>query len=553
MLASEETPDHFLGAVVIKTDRPKRRREPEIWNVIDGQQRLTTLQLLLDAAYRVFDAVEHDGADEIVPMVKNRETVVETSEAFRFKVLPTEPDQEAFQQVMLSADPDQLSADIRSTRVAKCHRFFRRAIKGWLGNDLETRSQRAETLETVLRFHLTIVVLELAQDDNEHIIYETLNARGTPLLAWDHARNYIVNRLRVEEGPAEKPATEHIAHFSDKWWDQEIGAGYARRSRVDAFLAYWLMMKEAAEVPPRPASRLARTFQDHAQSRRKAGERIRDVAEELGLHSVVYREFEELDDDSDLGRFVVTWRALNMGMFTPAILRILTAEPSEIVRNRSIKAIESYLVRRMVCGQSTRGYFEVVLGLLARLKGVAAEQLDSATISYFQEQETDRRLWPDDPMFRRYLIEERLAGRIGTGRVQAVLRSIENLLATPKADVTVVAKRLTVEHLMPQEWSENYPLEETDGESEENDPKEIRDRLVHSLGNLTLLTKSLNSAASNSAWPTKVELLEEHSALALNRDLIKNHPSSWSEGDILERGARLADLAIRAWPGPDDL
>ena len=554
VVAGEEAePVHFLGAIVIQRAGKQTPSAPTRWTVIDGQQRLTTIQLMLSAAYQAFDEIESDALEGVEPLVRNAPRVYRDDDRHKYKVYPTHRDRATFTAII---DGDSLSAEQLETRIGQCWQYFRQSISGWLSRVPDQRLERAQALEAVLRFRLNVVLLALDDNENQHVIYETLNARGTPLLAWDHVKNFMLNRAS-EDGHSEAEASERIGensgHFDDDWWDAEVGSGYARRSRVDAFLAYWLTMKLGRQVVARPSNRLAREFQQHANDSQADGMSILQVAEEMGLHSVVFREMEEMEENTRIGMFFSRWRTMNAGVLTPALLWLRTNEMETGRQEQALVAIESFLIRRMICALGTRGYFDVMLGLLSRLKETDVDLAEEAVLDFLSEQEGDRRAWPDDASFERNFVYERQYGRTGVSaaRLRMVLMALEAEMESKKTELQAVWKRVAIEHIMPQEWEGCYPLEEAIvGGDIEEEPIVRRRRLLHAMGNLTLVTSSFNSTVSNRCWPEKRDEFQQFTASALNRDLLNHAGDEWRETDIVQRGERLALIARKVWPGP---
>ena len=126
-----------------------------------------------------------------------------------------------------------------------------------------------------------------------------------------------------------------------------------------------------------------------------------------------------------------------------------------------------------------------------------------------------------------------------------VLEALEQQMFTDFTEMLKLKDSLTIEHIMPQEWAKYWPLplgvlpDETEV---------TRNRLIHTFGNLTLLTKALNPSVSNSAWGTKKGAIQVHSALTMNRKLIQCE--EWNENDIEKRGNTLFALAQVIWPAP---
>ena len=128
-----------------------------------------------------------------------------------------------------------------------------------------------------------------------------------------------------------------------------------------------------------------------------------------------------------------------------------------------------------------------------------------------------------------------------------VLEVIEEELRTTKAEGGSLPTGLTIEHIMPQSWRGVWPGPEPGVEPE--DPEERRDRLLDSLGNLTLVNQPLNSALSNGPWESKRKGLDEHSTLFLNKDLLEHSgDDGWDEDAIHARARRLHKAFVKAWP-----
>ncbi len=167
--------------------------------------------------------------------------------------------------------------------------------------------------------------------------------------------------------------------------------------------------------------------------------------------------------------------------------------------------------------------------------------------------EGDSTVWPNDETFRRNLVYEPLYDSIGPRRVRLVLTVLELASRTPRQEALPlsIGNALTVEHVMPQGFK---PEEWPHPEQETIDRKEQESRrwtLLHSLGNLTLLTQPLNSEVSNGPFRTKRPEMTKQSLLILNSYFQRFSDSDvWNEDRIIERGNRLAESALRVWEYP---
>ena len=259
-----------------------------------------------------------------------------------------------------------------------------------------------------------------------------------------------------------------------------------------------------------------------------------------------YRDFESTRGRSPEEKsFYYHVDVMQAGVITPALLLLLSVE--EGTRIRAFSALESFLVRRMICRQTTKDYNRLVLELASRLRESGLEKADTITAGFLKEQTAFAREWPSDEAVADALGSSPLYRLLTRGRLRLVLEGVERLLrSSGKAEQPAVPTNLTIEHLMPVGWGkEEWPL-----------PEDIdtvaatyqRNTLIHSIGNLTLATQKLNSSMSNDPWASKRDELQEHSVLLLNDELLSQ--PSWSEETIQSRSQRMAKLVSDRWPGP---
>ena len=239
---------------------------------------------------------------------------------------------------------------------------------------------------------------------------------------------------------------------------------------------------------------------------------------------------------------------MQMAAFTPALLSFLSWP--EGVRSDALKALESFLVRRMVCRGTTKDYNRMALDLVRELNRWEPERGAQAVVSFLSSQEADSRRWPTDDDLASAFRTLPLYRLLTRGRLRLVLEAIEERHREKHmAEETQVPRNLTIEHVLPQTWESHWPLPQ---EIDEQEARQERNRLVHTIGNLTLVTARLNPALSNGPWETKRATLHEHSVLLLNRQLLADYAAEpWAEKTIVARSLRMAKLVAKIWPGPD--
>lgn len=535
--AERLTPAHFLGAVVLQ-QQATSAIEIEQRHVIDGQQRLTTLQLLLDAAQQVCEDLElGPEARRLAKLVANDADFVGSDPANQFKIWPTNVDREAFRHAMHNGLPTDGFGD---SRIVQGHEFFQLQIREWLHVDESGLAQRVAALETALTGLLQMVVIDLEPKDDAHVIFETLNARGTPLIESDLIKNFILYRATSDGRDEDKAYQEYWQALDSDWWRQDVRQGRLVRPRVDVFLNYWLSMRTVSDVQ---ASRVFDTFQAYAKDRA-----IDEVAADLKRGGETYRSLDQVTDPTEAA-FMYRWRVMDAGVVTPALLLLFGAPAEQLTaerRRRALRAIESYLIRRMACRFTTKDYNRLFLDLAEVLQKQGLDAADDTVIEFFAQQRADSREWPTDPQLEEAFQTLPLYRLLTRGRLRLLLEGIEGALRTSKAETANVPRGLTIEHIMPQGWRQHWAAPV--GEGDEQSLSIERDRLVHTIGNLTLLNDKLNPDLSNGAWGKKREGLQDHSTLFLNKDLLKEYGDVWDETTIRERSSRLAQVAVQVWP-----
>ena len=217
--AEERSGTHFLGAVVLQ-QRATATREIETRDVIDGQQRLTTLQILLDAAQEVF---EHDGypeeARDLRKLVLNDADYAKSQPDNVFKVWPTLVDRDAFRAAMHNDLP---IGEFENSSIAQAHEFFKLQIRQWLAGTPDSAPQQAQGLVTGLLGLVQLVVIDLTTGDDANVIFETLNARGTALLASDLIKNSLLHAARESGLDSDEVYRRHWQELDSQWWREDV-------------------------------------------------------------------------------------------------------------------------------------------------------------------------------------------------------------------------------------------------------------------------------------------------------------------------------------------
>lgn len=535
---------HFMGAVVLQQEGTQPGQVPRHL-VIDGQQRLTTLQILMSATV---DAANEFGADRsarlLRKLVQNDEDQAVGDEIH--KVWPTESDRGAFGLVMNDGGPPPEAEVDPNNSVQEAYAYFREQVTAWLaGGEVGTEeiTSRARDLQIVISELIQVVSISLEANDDPQVIFETLNARGTPLLAMDLVKNAMFHRLTSD---GEDTTTLHDQvwqpQLGQDYWRDEVRQGRLLRPRAELFLMHWLTVKlkrsvRATDLFPEFRGKILEAA--HAPS-------AREILVELNNDASVMRSFDAVPKDSSEGRYFRVIRTLDTTTFFPLTLLLYrSAEVGAEVRLRALQAVESFLIRRMLMGMSTKQYNNIGVSLV---EAVSEDLIhaDRAVASTLTESGSSSFRWPLDAELKKQVVRHPMFGWVSRQRLALVLGEIEmDLRGAKTEDLALLHEKLSIEHVMPQTWRPNWPLPTGPGE----EAAEERESHLHVLGNLTVVTTPLNSGLSNQAWEAKRAHLAQHSVLLLNNELAQH--DEWNEATITARGERLADKIIGLWPGPE--
>jgi hypothetical protein len=557
---------HFLGAVVFEIVRASSAGITEL-EVIDGQQRLTTLQLLLDSVEAILTELGHnEDAERLEELILNKQSVYK-GKPERFKLWPSQANRGEFAHAMDPAEPPPAELG----QIQGAHDFFKTEAARWLkgrpdadgGEPPGDEAGRAKQLTETLASRLVVVAIDLTGDDDAQLIFETLNDRGTPLLKADLIKNWVFRRGQKIGADVDAWSRTIWEDFDTDWWREEIAQGRMSRSRVDIFLHYWLTMRLREEVKQ---ELVFRTFTGYAEPLMRDLDSAEAFLSELRKDANTYRGLGALSADTIAGRFrsrVI--ESMELAATTPIFLWVVSGNhklPDDQIAI-GLGALESWVVRRTLLQLTSKDINKLVVALLKALEEVPADEAGVSIRNFLSQQTAGTREWPSDERFASEISGLKMYGNVKQGRIAVVLGAIEAYKRSldPKYGAVSLPVGLTVEHVMPQKWREHWkPAVPLTPEMEQE-----RDKIVHTIGNLTLVTQSLNSSLSNRPWTDaeaagltgggqagkgKWSILDQFNLLVLNKEILE-HRNSWSERDIAARAAQLAMTITKVWPGPD--
>ena len=552
---------HFMGAIVISQIKTFGK-EVQAFEIIDGQQRLTTFQLLLCALRDVALANSSKYGDELAKYLLN-DGVMDKPEKERYKLWPSITDRRAFVQLIdPEIDPDVIAVrpadeDGVVRRSTAAHAYFRERVQQYSIIDGVFHEDRLERLFEALKEGLASVSIELEGGDDPQTIFETLNSRGVDLSPGDLLRNFIFQRAKGL-GQADSSLViddlyaKHWLPLDRAFWSQIDSRGRQSRARLDWMLTDHLSMKVGELISVENLFDSYRKWILDKQPFESVQEELQSISFTASIEERLFKQ----DSSDPLGKFGRFADAFDVSTAMPLVLYLATEANIGTQLPTALAALESYILRRDNCGLSTKGYNRFFIGIIDRLRKAEGDKVE-ALVEYLSSRTVDTERWPKDGDWRHGWIGSSQYKGARQPRLRYIFEAIEQAKRTALNEDIKINSDLTVEHIMPVKWRTHWPvpgfshLAEDEVDADQLAREMERDGAVNTLGNLTPLTGSLNTTVSNGPYSVKLPAVRSHSSLALNREL-QNY-DTWDETSIAHRAESLFTIAKKIWGTPLDV
>lgn len=571
-LLDKKVHSHFLGAVVLE-QVTNATGSIGARQVIDGQQRLTTLQLFLLAAR---DLCNELGAEKyfecFTDLTANKKSRI-VQETERYKVWPTNSDRDAFIRTHCAGSPAKVLAEFPNKKsvsrtgkmIPDAYLYFSEQLRNWLAGDLsdeelsdKTQDDYLETLWNVIKAHLQLVVIDIDKDDESQVIFETLNARGTQLLPGDLIKNYLFHKAEGAEKEIQRLYDSYWHDFDDPdsdFWREEVRQGRVKRPRIDLFMQHYLTLHTQDDIR---VAHIFNAFKFYAEryELREGDERVLPNSPDEHLKALcdygkVFRTFYKREKNSRLEVFLSRLEAVDTATVYPFLLEAsYTLSKNHAAEfERILHWLESYLVRRMICCLTTKNYNRLFIEMIKAVQA-GGRITEQKVVDFLLKSDADTARFPDDEEFTRAWLMNPSYNNLAQFKTRAILVALNSAFETSKSEVISLPTGLTIEHVLPKNWEAHWPLELDEPTDVEKKllATNSRNEILDSFGNLTLITNSLNPALSNGAWEDKKPELIKFSKLNLTRYFCDcDH---WDENAISKRGKVLLKKAKAIWAYP---
>ena len=494
---------HFLGTIVFMAAKSGGFALQE-YIIIDGQQRLTTLMLILKALSVVAESVGDDCYHEIEEQYLHNKYC---DEEFKVKLKPIKSDNNQF-TLLLEDKIDEMDED---THIYHNFMLCKERFERWAERGINP----SQVLDALTKLEIVEIVLTKGEDDPQ-VIFESINSTGLELSNADLIRNYLLMNADDQE-----KLYENYWLYIEKTLRNKMDY-----SNLDAFFMQYIGYKTSKPVNSRQLYiSFVKLFKDSGYSQESILKELRYYAEIFGAFVYGSAKYSER-----INRLLYRLRVLNQTTCYPFLLHVFDDYHQGVIDEETVEKILqfilAYLLRRMVCGvpsNTLRGLFTYLYNRI--FKVASNKQKYYETLNKFLFTVSSKDVIPSAGEFERALQKANIYGNNALCRF--LLLDIEN----GDSKEILQAENLTIEHIMPQtlsaDWSHIRPEE--------------HEEYLHTLGNLSVT--GYNSELSNKSFAEKQDIIRENSkAVILNSDVLDKE--SWNIATIQARAKRLAGIVM---------
>ena len=517
---------YFLGSVILKQQETTTgSRIGDKRTVIDGQQRLTTLNIFF----------------KVLCLKTNENSTFDRSFKLRDNsnaLLHNHNDIQAFNEILALTELKDLE---RESNITQAYNYFKDNL---VPDDLN--------LDSILS-NVLFVGIDLSQEEDEQQIFDTINSLGVKLTTAELLKNYFFNRDDIEKYNEYWKEVFEKDEETKNYWDREIIAGRLRRTFIDLFFFAYLQIKiQETDFKVKAEDKDAYAKVEHLFESYKnfiksyLNNNKEAILSEIKEYALLFKKNfnyeileEELTQDFGIDRINTIIFGLDTTTLIPYTLYILRNILDETTKNELFGIIETYIMRRIITHSNTKNYNQLFTDKLINNRVLSKQEF----LDYIEKRDDKVNFLPTDEELEKGFNSSILINKQSAG----ILYLIESKIRNEKDSTALLGiNKYSLEHLMPKKWRNNWD-KLSSKESEIN-----RDRKLLTLGNLTIITQSLNSSIRDSKWEDKLKGknkkggLTEYSVGLKTISQFLEYPE-WDEKTIEERALFLYEKAKQIW------
>lgn len=516
---------YFLGSIILKQESSGYTwsEVSEVRTVIDGQQRLTTMVIFFKAL------CAKNGTNNLF----ERDFVLETGEV---ALRHGKYDRQDFEKVVNATGSEPVEG---SSAIIGAYNYFLKNI--------DPEKVDRNTIKSNVQF----VCIDLTEGEDEQQIFDTINSLGVRLTTAELLKNYFFNR---ENEQAFKECWEDVFEPTAEkreYWEQEVVTGRIKRTLVDLFFDAFLQIlvqdkKRGVTTEDKLFySRTSNLFQSYKDfiGRYCNGDKD-EILDSMKAYATVFEStFDPSCCDADIPsapgveRLNVLIFGLKNSTLIPYVLYVRKNAESSGEESEVFALLESYIVRRTLVQATTKNYNRLFTSLILN------EVKDAKALRKALEANEEATTYmPGDAEVRAAFEESCLYNLQSKG----VLYLLESAIRPGMSSTALLGfNQYTLEHMMPKKWRNKWGALDEEAATR-------RDRKLLTLGNLAIITHSLNASIRDADWTTKKQGKGYKDGLALCAAGLATmagalEKESWGEDDIADRAEWLANKALEVW------
>lgn len=539
---------HFLGSLILKQQRPISGDSKELL-VVDGQQRLTTLSVLLKVLFDSFsDNLKENCRDSIRTYLFHKKQ--KTDPDYLIKIQHSHLDSQAYQSVIRSGIDEKslIFGEESINKIIQCYRYFADELRN------KSEEERKGLFNKILDSeNKMIVVIDLTEEDDEQTIFDTINSAGVRLTCADIIKNALFQKA-IQIFKSQEKAVELYkktwdrAFMSDEetieYWGTQRQTGRLMRDNVEILLHSIAVIKGFYDPDIHTLSDLSKLYKDQID-KFKTNDELTSFINDIKEYAQIYRERIFTFDHSTLFSFNDSYQRLfhvleilQISTFHPFILSVFKNNISQA--DELLLTLEKFVIRRMLSKQETKSFNKLCKEFIQNPASILTRMGETT-----------------DEQFAKGLRD------ISNKNAALILFWVELLRRhnDPKFDTKELKFNYSLEHIMPQKWEEHWPIPEKKNVNGEvmsiEEAKKDRNDKIYWIGNMTLLTSSLNSSLRNYGFDKKVigdgrkRGMKAYAALSITKDDIvakfENGDNLWNEDKIVWRTEKLSGEINQIW------
>ena len=525
---NQDDSEHFIGTIITKP-LTQSGFDTVKHELIDGQQRLTTITIILKALA--------DTVTGKLPNLKNNllgYLIFQDTQGKEYlRLTHSKLDAPYYQKVMKVLKEDE-QVEKADHQMVRAYYYFKDTFS-------EFTDEQRDIYSKVLLHKLPVIAMFLAENDDEQEIFDTINSLGVRLTISELLKNYIFRDDELKPLYEEYWFNLFESEEEDtNFWNATKTSGRIKRTNLELLLYCVLIIETGKEVK---IEKLFNQFKKYLKD--KSTEEKKAFLKRLHNHAKTYREFPSSSQLSEIQYSDTETRVfhvieyLEITTVYPLLLKIYDGVTDDTERLSILEILESYLVRRVLTKLTSKNYnrfFIQLIGDLSKQEYITAKVFAEKLLGFTQD--TNR--FPNDEEFKEAFKHSYLYNKYAREILFIiVLYQLDN----DYSDVRKLSvNSYSVEHMMPKKWREHW-----DDGSLTEEQKSDRDWILKRMGNLTLITRSLNSSLRNQPWSKKKETLAQYSKLPITTSYLNEE---WNEINIKQRAKNLGSTALKIWKIP---